>query len=111
MDRLKETYLEGPADLVVETVSPESMGRDRGDKFYEYRAAGIPEYWLIDPYLRQAEFYRLDAEGRYQLAALEPGEIYRSSVVPGFWLRVDWLWQQPHPSVLTVLREIEPDAS
>jgi hypothetical protein len=36
LDRLEETYLDGPADLVVEIVSPDSMGRDRGDKFYEY---------------------------------------------------------------------------
>ncbi|HEV2236615.1 MAG TPA: Uma2 family endonuclease, partial [Ktedonobacterales bacterium] len=39
-DRLKDTYLDGPADLVVEVLSPESAGRDRGDKFYEYRDAG-----------------------------------------------------------------------
>ena len=48
-ERLRETYLDGPADLVIEIISPESFGRDRGDKFYEYEAAGIPEYWLIDP--------------------------------------------------------------
>src|SRR5690349_14173844 len=55
LDRLKETYLDGPAELVVEVVSPESGGRDRGDKVYEYRAAGISEYWLIDPDPRQAD--------------------------------------------------------
>ena len=49
LSRLKETYLEGPADLVVEIVSPDSVGRDRGDKFYEYEAGGVPEYWLLDP--------------------------------------------------------------
>jgi Uma2 family endonuclease len=30
LDQLKETYLDGPADLVVEIVSPESAGRNRG---------------------------------------------------------------------------------
>ena len=30
LDRLKEAYLDGPADLAVEIVSPESAGRDRG---------------------------------------------------------------------------------
>jgi len=34
LERLKETYLDGPADLVVEVVSPDSVGRDRGEKFY-----------------------------------------------------------------------------
>lgn len=33
--------------------------------------------------------------------------LYRSSVLPGFWLRVDWLWQQPRSRVLDVLRDLE----
>jgi len=35
LDRLKDTYLDGPADLVVEIVSSDSRARDRGEKFYE----------------------------------------------------------------------------
>ena len=49
LHRLHPTHLEGPADLVVEIVSPGSDPRDRGEKFYEYQEAGIPEYWLLDP--------------------------------------------------------------
>lgn len=65
--RIQQTYLDGPADLAIEILSPESMGRDRGEKFYEYEGAGIPEYWLIDPQTQRAEFYQLDEAGRYQL--------------------------------------------
>src|SRR5687768_4151021 len=36
LDRLKGTYLQGTPDLVVESISPESVGRDRGDKFIEF---------------------------------------------------------------------------
>jgi hypothetical protein len=57
--RLRNTFLDGPADLVVEILSPESVGRDRGEKFYEYEAARLPEYWLIDPQVKRAEFYQL----------------------------------------------------
>jgi Uma2 family endonuclease len=64
-DRLKETYLDGPADLVVEIVSPDSDARDRGDKFVEYEAAGIPEYWLIDLPRQEAWFYQRGGDGRY----------------------------------------------
>ncbi len=108
-DRLKQTYLDGSADLVVEVISPESAGRDRGDKFYEYREAGIPEYWLIDPQLKQAEFYQLDAAGVYQLVPLADG-IYRSRVLPGFWLRVEWLWREPLPDATQALLTIDRDA-
>lgn len=104
--RLKEAYLDGPADLVVEIVSPESGPRDRGEKFYEYEAGGVQEYWLIDPIREQIEVYRLE-EGRYHLVQPEEEGIYRSEVVPGFWLRASWLWQESLPKVLGVLREWE----
>lgn len=106
LSRLTETYLNGPADLVVEVISPGSVGRDRGDKFYEYQAAGIPEYWLIDPLTERAEFYQLDAAGRYQLIPSDEAGLYHSKVLPGLWLRVEWLWQEPLPAAATVLREI-----
>ncbi|HID61877.1 MAG TPA: Uma2 family endonuclease [Anaerolineae bacterium] len=107
LDRLKETCLNGPADVVVEIVSADSVGRDRGDKFVEYEAAGVLEYWLIDPLRRRAEFYRRDAEGYYAQVFGGGEGLYQSEVIPGFWLKVEWLWQEPLPKVLDVLREME----
>ncbi len=104
MDRLQETHLEGPADLVVEILSPESLGWDRGEKFYEYARAGIPEYWLIDPEGEQAEFYVLGRQSRYRLEWAGTEGIYRSSVIPGLWLKVEWLWKPPR--ILDALREL-----
>jgi Uma2 family endonuclease len=103
-DRLKPTYLDGPADLVVEVVSPESVSRDRGDKFVEYEQAGVQEYWLIDPRRKIAKFYRLGAQGRYQtVQSSETGE-FHSAVMDGFWVRIEWFWRPP--TVLDVLREL-----
>lgn len=106
LDRLKEANLEGPADLVIEIVSPESRLRDRGEKFAEYELGGVREYWLLDPEHRRADFYRLDAEGRYQRISVGADGVYRSEIIPGFWLRVDWLWRDPLPPDLEVLREL-----
>ena len=102
---IKKNYLDGPADMVVEIISPESVGRDRGEKFVEYEAAGIKEYWLLDPDRETAEFYEPGADGRYR-AADAPEGIYRSQVVAGFFLRVAWLWQTPAPTI-EALRELK----
>lgn len=105
-DRFTSTHLNGPADLVVEIISPESLGRDRGEKFVEYEAAGIPEYWLIDPERKRAEFYRLDANGHYHDAGVDGEGRYHSQVLAGLWVEPVWFWQEPLPPVLDLLREI-----
>ncbi len=103
-DRLTNTYLNGPADIVVEIISSESIGRDRGDKFVEYESAGIPEYWLIDPIRQQVEFYQLTGS-HYQF--INPAEgIYNTTLLPDFFLQTDWLWQDPLPPVLNVLKQL-----
>jgi Uma2 family endonuclease len=106
LGRLKDRYLEGPADLVVEVVSPESRLRDRGEKFAEYEAGGVREYWLVDPEARQADFYVLGPDNRYDRRRADAAGIYRSQVVEGLWVRPEWLWQDPLPPVLAVLREL-----
>jgi Uma2 family endonuclease len=105
LDRLKNTYLDGAADLIIEIASPESMMRDRGQKFIEYEAEGVTEYWLIDPQRRSAEFHRLGEDGHYQ-PILPQDSVYHSAVVPGFFLDVRRLWQDPLPSELEILRQL-----
>jgi Uma2 family endonuclease len=105
MDRIRDLYLDGAADVVVEVVSPDSRRRDRVEKVADYEASGVREYWLIDPRLRQMELRRLGENGRYRL--IEPeGGIFTSEAIPGFRLRVDWLWREPLPKVLDAAREM-----
>jgi Uma2 family endonuclease len=104
-DRIRPSCVEGPADLVVEIISPESRGRDRGDKYYEYEQAGVREYWLVDPQRKQAEFYRLTTDGVYELVRSDDRGRFESRVLPGLWIEVDWLWQEPLPPLLGVLKE------
>lgn len=101
---ITKTYLNGAADLVVEVVSPESVERDSVQKFAEYEAAGIPEYWLINYANEIATFYQLDEKGQYQAAETTEG-VFQSTVLPGFFIRESWLWQE-RPQTLEALREL-----
>jgi Uma2 family endonuclease len=106
-ERLTRRQLTGAADLVVEVVSDDSVTRDRDEKFYEYQTGGVREYWIIDPRpgRLRADFFVLDEQGRYQPVPLPPDNTYRSAVLPGFWLKTDWLWQQD-PDPLAALGQI-----
>lgn len=108
LDRLTETRLSGPADLVVEVISDESVARDRADKFYEYQAAGVTEYWIIDPRpgFERADFYVLDSTGRYRPVPIDADGRYRATVIAGFWLQVDWVLTPEPPEVLKALSQI-----
>ena len=109
LGRLTENRLEGPADLIIEIVSDDSVGRDRDEKFKEYRAAGVREYWIIDPRpgKQRADFFRLDDDGDYGLFATEDDEQAASRVIAGFWLNPAWLWQADALNPLTCALQIE----
>ncbi len=100
----EKNYLNGAADVAVEVISPGSGSKDRGDKYFEYEVSGIPEYWLIDPERQHAEFYRLGEDKLYHVVELQSGNIFRSETIPGFWLRVAWLWNLPKK--VDALREL-----
>jgi Uma2 family endonuclease len=97
-------FLDGPADLAVEIVSPWSVRRDERDKFREYELAGVKEYWLLDPARKSADFYTLGSDGRYSPVAIGEDGFFRSRVVDGFFLRPEWLWNAPSP--MDVLRQL-----
>ena len=100
MDRMRLNHLDGPADVVIEVLSSGTAGVDRGDKYLEYEAAGVAEYWLFDLQRQVAEFYRLAPNGRYQLVPVEAGGRFESAVLPGIWLQENWLWERPALRIL-----------
>lgn len=104
-DIIRPTLVEGAPDLVMEIVSPDSVERDWREKYLEYEAAGVGEYWVVDLEYQRLAVYRLDEQGRYQAVSAEEG-VCRSRVLPGFWLRAEWLWQEPLPNELDVAREM-----
>ncbi len=106
LDRVLPTRIEGPADLVVEVLSPDSVARDRGVKLRDYAAAGVQEYWLLDPETERIEVYARQPDGTFVPLAPDRTSALASQVVPGLRLRPEWLWPgagRP-PDVLAALR-------
>jgi Uma2 family endonuclease len=103
-NKIKKQYVEQTADLVIEIISPESRTRDKGDKFYEYEQAGVKEFWLIDPDRKRAEFYTLGEDGYFNFEVAE-NNIFKSKVLAGLTLKIDWLWQETLPTLMEVLKE------
>ena len=96
--------LEGPADFVIEIASEGDPRLDMREKLPRYREAGLPEIWLIDPFTKRLHVeWKTDAG--YQTLDLASGR-HEARMVPGFWIEVDWLWQEPLPSTLACLRAI-----
>lgn len=93
--RLHRLYMEGPADLVIEIISPGSRTIDRVHKFREYERGGVREYWLIDPEGRRIEFYRRGRDGLFRAVPVGQDGVFRSTAMKGLWIKVDWLWATP----------------
>lgn len=70
------------ADLAVEVVSEgrEARERDFEKKRAEYAAAGIPEYWIVDPELREITVLTL-VGSEYQVHGVFRGDATATSVL------------------------------
>lgn len=111
LDRVAERRIDGPADLVIEIVSDDSVTRDRREKLLEYQRAGVPEYWIVDARDGQRRFepFTLTDRGVFRLMGPDTDGRVHSRILPGFWIDPAWLWQDPLPSPLRVIRQIVPN--
>lgn len=71
-------------DVMVEVASPESRAYDAVTKKSDYEAAGVGEYWIIDPSHNQEHFHRLE-QGKFAMVATQ-GDFFVSTAIPGFRL-------------------------
>jgi Uma2 family endonuclease len=97
-------YVNGPPDIAVEIVSPDSAQRDYDLKMNIYEAAGVKEYWIIDPDERRATVLRRQGEPFVEVHPQEGR--YDSQALAGFFLETEWLWSKERPSLLTILPEM-----
>ncbi|HEX5502936.1 MAG TPA: Uma2 family endonuclease, partial [Thermomicrobiales bacterium] len=86
--RRQDRYWTG-ADLVVEIVSPDNPDRDRVEKRRDYAAAGIPEYWIIEPRGETITVLRLDGAAYAEHGVFGRGARATAATLAGFAVAVD----------------------
>lgn len=104
-DRIQRGHILGPVDLAIEIVTPDSAQRDYEEKRNQYEQHGIFEYWIVDEELQTVTALRLSAKGKYREVKPVKG-ILHSTSLPGFWLRLEWLWQDPRPKTMATLLQL-----
>ena len=102
--RPRPKEFEGAPDLVLEILSSSNRAENLNDKRPAYREAGVPEIWLVDAEKRRLTVDR-KLRKRYAAESLSRGRV-ASQAMPGFWLDVAWLWEEPLPAGLACLQEI-----
>ncbi|MGH7594917.1 MAG: Uma2 family endonuclease [bacterium] len=86
-------YVDGAPDVAIEILSPSTRKLDRGKKMALYAAHGVLELWQVDPEGETAEFFRNDSGVWTPMPVNEDG-IFHSEAIPGFWLKVQWLFDE-----------------
>jgi len=79
-----------PPELAIEVLSTRRGNVQRTEKLDDYARAGIAEYWVVSPFDRNVEVYRL-REGDYVLVSTER-ERLRPGDFPGVAINLAEIW-------------------
>ena len=90
MGKLDDKGCNGAPDWVVEVASPGTKHMDYGIKLFKYHAAGVREYWIINPMMKTVNVYdwEHDDENTNQYAFHED---IPSCIYSDFSIRLDQL--------------------
>jgi Uma2 family endonuclease len=90
-ERCQDRFWTG-ADLLAEVVSNDKPSRDLVQKKREYAQAGIPEYWIVDPFRELVIVYRLQGKRYARHGLFRRGQQATSALLAGFSVDVTALF-------------------
>ena len=82
--RMQSYYFDGAPDLIIEVMHPATRAFDAQERLSCYRAAEVPEIWLIDYESEAITVYR--AADAYEACRVAPGAPLAASTLPGLTL-------------------------
>jgi len=83
---VREEFIAGAPDLVVEVLSASTAVHDRATKLPIYAEAGVPEVWLIDTQAKTVEVLKLQGKKYFVDATLAGDQVLTSNLFPGWQL-------------------------
>jgi len=93
-DRPRHYFEAGePPELVIEILSTPRGNVERTEKLDDYAVAGIGEYWIVDPFQRAVEVYRL-VNGAYGDPEIVSRGALRPGAFPGLEIDVEQIWEK-----------------
>lgn len=87
---IRRGFIKVVPDLVVEVLSPSDRAGKLREKLADYRSAGVPLIWVIDPKKRNV---RVISAGAAERTIDSDGMLDGGSVIPGFTCRVAELFE------------------
>jgi Uma2 family endonuclease len=101
------SYPEIAPDLAVEVTSPSDREFEIEAKIKEYQIAGVKLVWVVQPYSRAVDVYRLTTGIKLQRYT-EDEELDGEDVIPGFKLKVSLIFDfPPEEGIEVVARTVE----
>ena len=70
LSKLDEKGCIGAPDLIAEVLSPLTLKYNWNYKFNLYEAAGVKEYWIVDPKAKVVNVFLLQPDGKYDLGTV-----------------------------------------
>ena len=90
---MRGSFMEGTPDLLVEVLS-EDRDKDLVRKRDRYAAAGVPEYWIVDPLNEMVLVLEL-FDRKYVQRVLCRTDTLTTPTIPGFELLLERLFGDP----------------
>ncbi|MHA1652325.1 MAG: Uma2 family endonuclease [Candidatus Helarchaeota archaeon] len=95
-------YIDGPADLMIEILSPSTKKTDLMIKIPRCLEKGVQEIWAIDPMLQELTVYSPNSPSKLY----KKEGIIKSTILKDFWIKIEWLWSPETKDPIDCLNEI-----
>ena len=84
-DKITDKGCHGAPDWIIEIISPRNKEMDYFKKLFKYQAAGVREYWIVDPIKEMVMVYRFEKETMEEYSF---GEDIPVGIYEGFSIKV-----------------------